>query len=409
MLSNSTDAKDLVDILMTLAEVCTTDLQAQQFAFTRIEEILGLGDADDSEGCGTQHAHLFLKNGLVNDVPFLKALEARESSHDSYLEKSASNGLATLYSVCAGKPSHLIRWISSKLTSPSQGVWEIALPALAVLSRKQAARHTIIAKGCLSHVVDILKRLGVNGNAQQLYELTFVLWTLSLGQVADLKAEKEKEKEREADVKSFLSTGSVNVLVDLVAAAPSRKVTRVAVAALVNLAAKEDADMLTEMFTTPLQKLVTSMIQSNSYKLANDPEFEVDVKNLDSVLVKNYRELSTFERWSAEISSGNLRWGIVHTEKFWRENYKLVEANEYSALKALIKCLHSSDPVVVCIALYDLGEFARFYPNGRLVISAFNGKDLAMKLIGSTDTEVARCALQCTSKIMVQGWDLNRM
>lgn len=330
VMSHPADAKELVDILMQLADNCTTDPTVLQYAFTRIEEILGLGGAEDG-ACGTQHASLFLKNDHVNEAPFLKALEGLETQ-DPYLEKSAALGLACLYTVCDGKESHLIRWINSKLTSPSQGVWEMALPSLGMLSRKQTARNLIITKGCLGHLVDILKRVGVNGNAQQLYELTFAVWTLSLGADVDMTA--------------FLNTGSINVLVDLVAAAPSRKVTRVAVATLVNLASNEKPDVLMEMFTTPLQKLIDGMVQSNSYKLANDPEFETDVKSLHEVLMKNYRELSTFERWSSEVSSGNLRWGIVHTEKFWRENFKFVEKDEFAILKKLIEnCLRSSDPV----------------------------------------------------------------
>jgi len=335
ILEQPAEAKELVDILMQLADNCTTDLAVLQYAFTRIEEILGLGDGEEESNSsrGTQHSHLFSKNGSVNEGPFLKALEGRDTQ-DTYLEKSAALGLARLYGVCEGKVSHLIRWINSKLTSPSQGVWEIALPALAMLSRKPSARNMIVSKGCLGHLVDILKRVGVNGNAQQLYELTFAIWTLSLGE--------------DVDTKAFLTTGSINLLVDLVAAAPSRKVTRVSVATLMNLASKEVPDILMEMFTTPLQKLIDGMVQSNSYKLANDPEFETDVKSLHDVLVKNYRELSTFERWSSEVTSGNLRWGIVHTEKFWRESFKFVEANEFGILKNLIACLHSSDPVCYC-------------------------------------------------------------
>ena len=337
VLAQPADAKELVDILVKLAEQCTTDVAVLQYSFTRIEEILGLGNSGadyDTSACGTQHAALFLKSGgIVNEAPFLKALEGREAQ-DAYVEKSASQGLACLYTVAEGTVSHLIHWINAKLTSPSQGVWEIALPALAMLSRKPSARNLIVTKGSLGHLVDILKRIGVNGNAQQLYELIFALWTLSLGS--------------ESDLKPFLSSGSINVLVDLVAAAPSRKVTRVAIATLVNLASsqsKEVSEVLMEMFTTPLQKLVDGMVQSNSYKLANDPEFEADVKSLHDVLLKNYRELSTFERWSSEVSSGHLRWGIVHTEKFWRENFKFVEADEFKILKSLISCLHSSDPV----------------------------------------------------------------
>lgn len=39
------------------------------------------------------------------------------------------------------------------------------------------------------------------------------------------------------------------------------------------------------------------------------------------------------------------RWGILHTEKFWRENAKLVEQDNFKVLRALIALLTSRDPV----------------------------------------------------------------
>jgi hypothetical protein len=39
------------------------------------------------------------------------------------------------------------------------------------------------------------------------------------------------------------------------------------------------------------------------------------------------------------------RWGILHTEKFWRENAKLLEGDNFKALKALIALLGSRDAV----------------------------------------------------------------
>ena len=62
----------------------------------------------------------------------------------------------------------------------------------------------------------------------------------------------------------------------------------------------------------------------------------------------------------------------------------------------------------MCIALYDLGEFSRFFPNGRIVVNKFGGKDVAMKLIGHENPEVQRQALQSVSKIMVQSWEFMR-
>jgi V-type H+-transporting ATPase subunit H len=59
----------------------------------------------------------------------------------------------------------------------------------------------------------------------------------------------------------------------------------------------------------------------------------------------------------------------------------------------------------VAIALYDIGEFARFYPNGRVVVSKLGGKDLAMKRINDEDAGIRRYALQAVSKIMVTNWE----
>jgi hypothetical protein len=42
---------------------------------------------------------------------------------------------------------------------------------------------------------------------------------------------------------------------------------------------------------------------------------------------------STYERYVAEVNSGQLRWGIVHTEKFWRENVRALEAKDFQTLK----------------------------------------------------------------------------
>lgn len=60
---------------------------------------------------------------------------------------------------------------------------------------------------------------------------------------------------------------------------------------------------------------------------------------------------------------------------------------------------------MVSIALYDIGEFVRFYPNGRVLVSKFGGKQSIMNLLESDNEEIQRHALQCVSKIMVTNWE----
>lgn len=279
-------------MLITIAENCTSNLTVQQYVFTRIEEILGLGadftDAD-VEVFGSRHAPLFTRDGVnLIDSPFLRAL----SSPDLYLQQSASLGFACLLTVCEGQISTLIAWINSKLNASSP----LGLPALSMLSRKPSARKLLIAASAVNSVVGFLQKIGTNGNAQTIYELIFILWTLSLDSGSEPDC-----------LQAFLHSGAIPCAVDLLAAAPSRKVVRMSIGTLKNLAASEDDTCLTEMLSGNLLKLLDSMIQTGSHKQTNDPEFESDVKVVYDLMNHNYRDLSSFDRWTSQVHSGSLR------------------------------------------------------------------------------------------------------
>ena len=68
----------------------------------------------------------------------------------------------------------------------------------------------------------------------------------------------------------------------------------------------------------------------------------------------------------------------------------------------------ATDETTMCICLYDIGEFTRFYTGGRGITSTLGGKDVAMALIDHSNAEVARQALQCVSKVMVTNWEFMR-
>lgn len=60
------------------------------------------------------------------------------------------------------------------------------------------------------------------------------------------------------------------------------------------------------------------------------------------------------------------------------------------------------------MALYDIGEFTRFYPNGRVVVSRLGAKDQIMMMMESENPDIQRHTLQCISKIMVTNWEFLR-
>lgn len=52
-----------------------------------------------------------------------------------------------------------------------------------------------------------------------------------------------------------------------------------------------------------------------------------------------------------------------------------------------------------------VGEFTRFYPNGRGVTKSLGGRDKAMGFINHSNPDIQRHALQCVSKLMISNWD----
>lgn len=333
VLDSAGDAEEYCKMLLKIAEQSTTNVVVQQYVFTRIEEILGIGaDVTDTnaEAFGTKHAKYFTVEvgggRILNDNAFVRAIDFS----DNYVQKSASVGFATLLSVYEGNANALVAWINSKLPSSRADLWEVALPALGAVTRSPQGRGVLMRTGIVGTIVGILRRITVAGKAQHIYELVFALWTLSLNEV---------------DAQAYLSAGTVPTLLEFLAATSSKKVIRIIVFTLKNLAGFGNENILNEMFASGILRLVDNLAGSGAIKQMNDSEAETDFRALQEILNKNYRELSSFERFKSEYEAGALRWGIVHNEKFWRENVKYLEKDDFALLKHMLTFVSSSDPV----------------------------------------------------------------
>ncbi|CRH02314.1 vacuolar ATP synthase subunit h, putative [Plasmodium relictum] len=134
--------------------------------------------------------------------------------------------------------------------------------------------------------------------------------------------------------------------------------------------------------------------------------------------VKNF---SNFERYCHELSNGKLKWSILHTEKFWLENVMQFEKDEFKAIQQLADIIKNYaqnivlkdqstnnkdeiDSATVAVACFDIGEFARLYPNGKKICQKFRIKENIMILITTKDRDIVREALLCAQKIMLNNW-----
>ena len=116
--------------------------------------------------------------------------------------------------------------------------------------------------------------------------------------------------------------------------------------------------------------------------------------------------MSRWDIYENEVLNGNLKWGVLHSEKFFKENCRKLEGKDgnFHLLKRLIALTMSDDEDVVSVACYDIGEFVRHYPNGKSIAKRLGAKDAIMRLLDHENIDLQRQALHSISKMMVQNW-----
>lgn len=305
----------------------------------------------------------------------------------------------------------LVSWIASQLQSSASSSLSLVIPSLMSLMSCPEARMLFHNTGGIGYLSRHL-RIRQNGSAttkrskaatsgasvQQLYELCFCMWTLTY------------ECNSSATVRAnFSRDGAVAALVDLVAAAPREKVIRVALSALRNLATctttVNSSQFLTEMIGCGLIQLIDRLKERNW----TDSDMLEDLDLLYKLLHETFREMSRWDVYKAEVESGHLEWGVIHTDSFFREHAKKFEGenSDFAVLRMLVLLVAGNDEDVATIACYDIGEFVRHYPSGRVIAKRLGAKDIVMHLIDSDNKELRRHALQCVSKMMVHNWTVS--
>jgi hypothetical protein len=204
----------------------------------------------------------------------------------------------------------------------------------------------------------------------------------------------------------------------------------------------------------------------------NDPDLQDDLDILHDIIVAHTKELTQWKVYQAEVETGVLRWSsLLHTEDFFRNNVRSMEGRhgDFEPVKRLVNILYrnttsgrlrssagsktyyiglkamvvkpgnevhsltngnsASIPATnyaswdeedihddelcetLAVCLYDIGQFARYYPNGRAVFSAAARhqqsllgitKELVMQYMRHPRPEIQQQALSCASKMLLK-------
>lgn len=326
-------------------------------------------------------------------------------------QSKSTNNYAIDYSSVKEPLQALLSWITSQLQASSGSSLSLVTPTLITLMNCTEARQMFVTSGGIGYISRHLRskpntnlnvrKKAVGASAQQLYELCFSLWALTYECVGSPTVRA-----------AFARDGAIRALTDLISSSPREKVVRVAISALRNLAECHDDDLshksvsgslfLNDMITCGLMKSIVYMME----RQWTDPDILDDLKAVNKMMNANYKEMSRWDLYESEIESGQLKWGIIHTDKFFRENNRQLEGKDgnFYLLKRLISLIKSDDEEIAAVACYDLGEFVRHYPNGRVIAKQLGAREPVMTLIEHENPELQHHALQCISKMMVQNW-----
>ncbi|KYQ90178.1 vacuolar ATP synthase subunit H [Tieghemostelium lacteum] len=358
----------------------TTNAEIIQYLLTLINEVIQIEP---------KAASYFAKLTKDNDESypysvFLKLL-GRE---DPYINLQASVILGSI--MCAGEPKRedvekLFNWISPLLRKSNSSEVEVGLIALQTILLRDDYRLIFKSLNGPEQLLSILQSANPN-NIRLLYETLYTIWLLTFN---------------EEIVAGYSGTGIVAKLVQLIKTLAKEKIVRLSISTLRNLMGKGTNNE--EM----IDNGVVRMLDILSNKRWDDQDIVEDIEAISKGLSSDIDKMSSFNKYKAEIISGDLEWTPVHkSERFWKENATKFEENNYQIIKYLQLILQkSSNATHLSIACHDLGEFVRFHSRGKVIIESLGIKPDIMTLMSNTNEEVKKQALFALQKMMITNWE----
>ncbi|KDQ60593.1 hypothetical protein JAAARDRAFT_31557 [Jaapia argillacea MUCL 33604] len=280
----------------------------------------------------------------------------------------------------------LLVTLSSQVQSTTIYKRDVAVQCLeALLPRSECRRAVWGTPGIISGLVDILKH---NPGPQMSYQVGFCFWLLTF----------EEEVAEQINKKYDI----IPLLISVAQTAVKEKVIRVIVATFRNLVTKAPSANLPSMLVAQLLPFSKNLC---SRKWSDDDVLE-DVQFLRDELRARFDSLTTYDEYTSELSSGHLSWTPVHeSETFWKENAVKLNDKGYQQLKTLVSLMQeSADPIVLAVAVHDLGQYVKHYDRGKKIITDLGGKERAMQLMSHENPDVRYQALISVQRLVSQPW-----
>eukprot|EP01098_Paradermamoeba_levis_P006074 TRINITY_DN2528_c0_g1_i1.p1 TRINITY_DN2528_c0_g1~~TRINITY_DN2528_c0_g1_i1.p1 ORF type:complete len:481 (-),score=161.31 TRINITY_DN2528_c0_g1_i1:30-1337(-) len=319
-------------------------------------------------------------------VPFLKLLSRQELNWYSRAKACKISALLLVNSkkVSEEDLTFFMHWCRDQLAQKQEHDLDVGITGYQVLLVKPEFRVLLVQDDGLNMLSSLLD--GQLSNSQLIYQTIYCLWLLSFQEEIAVK----------------FPSRAVKTMVEVLRTAAKDKLVRIILATLVNLLNKGENNQA--IVYTGILRILTNL---NNKKWA-DEDITTDLNTLTESVQKIMADMSSFEVFKTEVLSGVLEWSPAHrSENFWKENIFRFEDKQFELIGVLKQILKTPnvDNTTLAVALHDIGEFVRFYPQGRSVINRMQMKEMIMAYMVHHDPEVQKHALLCTQKLMVTNWE----
>ncbi|EGN96156.1 hypothetical protein SERLA73DRAFT_185746 [Serpula lacrymans var. lacrymans S7.3] len=323
------------------------------------------------------------------ELPYVPLL--RTDVQDDFVQLKSAQILTMLLSFEATQLHHqylqsFLNILSTMIQDSSFHKRDIAVQCLeALLARPEYRKAVWGIPGIIDGLVDSIRN---KPGPQMSYQVGFCFWLLSF----------EKEVAEQINKKYDI----IPLLITVAQAAVKEKVIRVIVATFRNFVTKAPSANLPAMLVAQLLPFIKNL----SGRKWSDEDILEDVQFVKDELETNFQTLTTYDEYTSELASGHLSWTPVHeSEDFWKENAAKLNDKDYEQLRILIRLLDdSNDPLVLAVAVHDIGRYVKHYDRGKKVVTDLGAKTRAMDLMRHSDSDVRYHALLSVQLLVSQSW-----
>ncbi|PVU97293.1 hypothetical protein BB561_000630 [Smittium simulii] len=332
-------------------------------------------------------------------------LESFFDSPDSYIRLKSCKIIVSLLSFQNSDKNFnynytkLFYFLSSELEFNSDFSQDVSIQLLQSALHLKDSRSFLYDnnQACIQKLCEILKETANQSSSlstsisQTQYQIGYCLWLLSF----------------EPEISKNLNT-KYNIIPSMVKIARStlkEKVIRIMIATLKNF------------YFLALQPNLPSIITSGTHgcllalksRKIQDSDLVSDITEFLNDLGALLEKTSTWDEYVNEIKCGMLSWTPSHkSDVFWKLNYSRMNENNYEIVKILSNLIQTSqDATILAVACHDLGQYIRYYPSGKAILTDLGTKVKTMELMVHSDSQVRFQALNTIQLFMVNAWKNN--